>query len=92
MPHRDTGDGGVRDANVAIARSEIAAARSSRDQARDTAVKQVTDACDALHTSSAEYTAPQTGFDAAFDACRNDVGTCTDLVNDETAVSQAQSE
>ena len=92
-------DGGVRDANVAIARSEVAVARSALDQARDTAAKQVTDAYDALHTSFAEYTAAltlneaaQTAFDAAFDAYRNGVGTYTDLVNDETAVSQAQSE
>ena len=92
-------DGGARDANVAIARSEVAAARSSLDQARDTAAQQVTDAYDALHTSFAEYTAAltlneaaRTAFDAAFDAYRNGVGTYTDLVNDETAVSQAQSE
>ena len=47
-------DGGTRDAGVAIARSEVAAARASLDQTRDAAVQQVTDAYDALQTSFAE--------------------------------------
>lgn len=90
-------DGGTRDAGVAIARSEVAAARASLDQTRDTAVQQVTDAYDALQTSFAEYAsalaltdAAHTAFDAAFDAYRSGVGTYTDLVNDETAVSEGQ--
>jgi outer membrane protein len=92
-------DGGARDAGVATARAEVAAARASLDQARDTAVKQVTDAYDALHTSFAEYAAAlavtqaaQTAYDAALDAYRNGVGTYTDVVSEETALSQAQSE
>jgi outer membrane protein len=92
-------DGGARDAGVAIARSEIAAARSSLDQARDTAVQQVTNAYDALQTSFAEYTAAlpltkaaQTAYDAALDAYRNGVGTYTDLVTAESAMSQALAE
>jgi outer membrane protein TolC len=92
-------DGGARDARVAAAQSEIAAAHAALDQARDTAARQVTDAYDALHTSFAEYEAAltlneaaRTAYDAALDAYRDGVGTYTDLVNDETALSQAQSE
>jgi len=92
-------DGGSRDARVAIAHSEISAARDSLDQARDTAVQQVTNAYDALHTSFAEYeatlvlnNAAETAYGAAFDAYRHGVGTYTDVVNAETSLSQAQSE
>ncbi len=92
-------DGGERAAHVATARSQIAAAQDSLDQARDTAVRQVTDAYDALRTGFAEYAAAlalteaaQTAYDAALDAYRNGVGTYTDVVNAETALSQAQSE
>ncbi len=92
-------DGGTRDARVAAARSEAAAARAALDRQRDTAVQQVTNAYDALKTSLAEYAAAlplvraaQTAYDAALDAYRNGVGTYTDLVNDETALTQAQSE
>ncbi|HTR16976.1 MAG TPA: TolC family protein [Acetobacteraceae bacterium] len=92
-------DGGARDARVETARAEVEAAHASLDQARDTAVKQVTNAYDALRTSFAEYAAAltlneaaQTAYDAALDAYRHGVGTYTDLVNNETALSQAQSE
>ncbi|MEI9986020.1 MAG: TolC family protein [Aliidongia sp.] len=92
-------DGGTRDAKLATARSEIAAAHASLDQARDSAVQQVNDAYDGLRTSFAEYAAAlplneaaQTAYDAALDAYRHGVGTFTDLANDETALSQAQSE
>lgn len=92
-------DGGARDAKVAIARSEVAATRHAVDQARDQAVHQVTDAYDALRTSLAEYTAAlavdeaaQTAFDASLEAYRHGVGTYTDVVNGQTALSEAQSE
>ena len=92
-------DGGARAARIATARSEVAAAQASLDHARDAAVQQVTDAYDALRTGFAEYTAAlalteaaQTAYDAALEAYRNGVGTYTDLVNAETALSQAQSE
>ncbi|HUN95911.1 MAG TPA: TolC family protein [Bradyrhizobium sp.] len=92
-------DGGARDAQVATAQSEVAAAHASLDRARDTATQQVTDAYDALRTSFAEHAAAltlneaaQTAYDAALDAYRHGVGTYTDLINDETALSQAQSE
>ena len=62
-------------------------------------MQQVTDAYDALRTSFAEYAAAlplteaaQTAYDAALDAYQHGVGTYTDLVNSETALSQAQSE
>ncbi|HVJ55368.1 MAG TPA: TolC family protein [Aliidongia sp.] len=92
-------DGGARDARLATAHSEIAAARASLDQAQDVAVRQVSDAYDGLRTSFAEYSAAlplteaaQTAYDAALDSYRHGFGTYTDLVNDETALSQAQSE
>ena len=92
-------DGGAREARVATARSEIAVAQASLDQAKDAAVQQVTDAYDALKTGFAEYAAAlalteasQTAYDASLDAYRNGVGTYMDLVNAETALTQAQSE
>jgi outer membrane protein TolC len=92
-------DGGTRDAKTAIARSEISEANAALDQARDSAVKEVVDAFDALRTSFAEHSAAlkivdaaQTAYEAALDSYRHGVGTYTDLVNDETALSQAQSE
>ncbi len=92
-------DGGARGASVATARSEVAAARAALDQARDVAAQQVSDAYDALRTSFAEYSAAvaltaaaETAYGAALDAYRHGVGTYTDLVRDETALAQAQSE
>ena len=92
-------DGGDRDAKLASAHAEVAATQAALDQARDTAVQQVTDAYDGLRTSFAEYAAAlpltaaaQTAYDAALDAYRHGVGTFTDLANDETALSQARSE
>ena len=92
-------DGGARDARVQTARSEIAAAQDALDQAGDAAAHQVTDAYESLQTSFAEYSsamvltdAAQTAYDAALDAYRHGVGTYPDLVNAETALSQADSE
>jgi outer membrane protein len=92
-------DGGAREARVATARSEVAAAHASLDQARDNAAQQVTNAYDALHTSFAEYAAAltlndaaQTAYDAALDAYRHGVGTYVDLANDETSLSRAHAE
>jgi len=92
-------DGGAREARTAAARSEIAAARDSLDHARDLAVKQVTESYDALKTSLAEHEASialrdaaRIAYSAALDAYRHGVGTYTDLVHDETALTQAESE
>lgn len=92
-------DGGIRDARVAAARSEVSAAHAALAAARNDAVEQVTDAYDALKTSFAEYTAAvalteaaHTAYDAAYDAYEHGVGTYTDLVNTETALAQADSD
>ena len=91
-------DGGTREARIAIARSDVEAANGSLDQARDKAVRDVTDAYDSLRTSFAEYGAAltlnktaQTAYDASLDAYRHGVGTYTDVANNETALTQAQS-
>jgi outer membrane protein TolC len=91
-------DGGAREARIAMARSQVEAARDAVDQARVGAVRQVTDADDQLRTSFAEYDAAltlnqtaQTAYDSALDAYRHGVGTYTDVVTEETALSQAQS-
>jgi outer membrane protein len=91
-------DGGARQARVGIARSDVNSARDQLDQAKNTAVKQVTDAYDALETGFAEYTsatalqeAARTAYDAALDAYGHGFGTYTDLVNSETALSRSQS-
>jgi outer membrane protein len=92
-------DGGAREARTASARSEIAAARDSLNQARDVTVKQVTNAYEALKTSLAEHQAAialreaaRTAYDGALDAYHHGVGTYIDLVHDETALTQADSE
>jgi outer membrane protein TolC len=91
-------DGGTREARIALARSEVEAAHASLDETRDTAVRQVTDAYDSLRTSFAEYSASltlneaaQTAYNASLDAYRHGVGTYTDVANNETALTQAQS-
>jgi outer membrane protein len=91
-------DGGAREARVGIARSDVNAARDQLDQARNTAVKQVTDAYDALETGFAEHAsatalqeAARTAYDAALDAYGHGIGTYTDLVNSETALTRSQS-
>ena len=91
-------DGGVRKHRAAIARSEAAGARAGLDQARDEAVKQVTIAYDSLNTGLAEHrsavalqSAAQTAYDAALESYRHGVGTYVALVQDETALTKAQS-
>jgi outer membrane protein len=91
-------DGGAREARAGIARSNVSAARAQLDQTRNAAVKQVTDAYDALKTGLAEHAAAdalrdaaRTAYDAALDAYRHGLGTYTDLVNDETALTRSQS-
>jgi len=91
-------DGGARDARVGIARSSVEAARDQLDQTRNTAVKQVTDAYDALETGLAEHAAATSlqdaarfAYDSALDAYAHGVGTYTDLVSSETALTRSQS-
>lgn len=92
-------DGGARDARVGIARSDVSAARDELDKTRVAAVKQVTDAYDALKTGLAAHAsaealrqAARIAYDSAFDAYGHGLGTYTDLVNDETALTRSQSE
>ena len=92
-------DGGARDARTGIARSAVGAARDELDQTRNAAVKQVTDAYDALMTGLAEHAAAGTlreaarvAYDAALDAYRHGVGTYTDVANEETALTRAESQ
>jgi len=91
-------DGGARDARVGIARSEVESARDQLDKSRNSAVKQVTDAYDALETGLAEHAAATSlqdaarfAYDSALDAYGHGVGTYTDLVSSETALTRSQS-
>jgi outer membrane protein TolC len=91
-------DGGAREARVGIARSDVNSARDQLDQAKNTAVKQVTDAYDSLETGFAEHAsatalreAAQTAYDAALDAYGHGFGTYTELVTSETALTRSQS-
>ena len=92
-------DGGMRSAKAAIARSQVAEARDSLDQARDQAARQVIDSYDSLKTGLAGYqaavtlkAAAQLAYDASLDAYRHGVGTYLDLIQNETALTQARSE
>jgi len=92
-------DGGQRDAQIAVARSELAGAQSAYDATRDNAIKQVRDASDAVNTSLSEYAAAKTlldssqvAYDAALDAYQHGVETYTNVVNEETALAQAQAD
>jgi len=91
-------DGGAREARVGIARSDVNSAHDQLEQAKNTAVKQVTDAYDALETGFAEHAsasalreAAQTAYDAALDAYGHGFGTYTELVTSETALTRSQS-
>jgi outer membrane protein len=90
-------DGGARAANVAAARSEIAAARAALDQTRNQAVEAVTRSYDQLQTGLAEYQAAgevdeaaRTAFDAAVEAYRQGVGPLTDALTAANAASESQ--
>ncbi len=85
-------DGGARGARVAIAQSEVAAARDSLEEVRSTAVAQVVSAYNDLKASLAEHAAAvalhaaaTTAYAAAFDAYRQGVGTSTDVANEGAA-------
>jgi outer membrane protein TolC len=90
-------DGGAREANVAIASSEVSAARAALDSARDQATQEVTSAYDQLQTSFAEYQAAvdvedaaRTALEAAIDAYRSGVGLLTDALTAENAARESQ--
>jgi outer membrane protein TolC len=90
-------DGGAREANVAIAHSEVSAARAALDGVRDRAAQEVISAYDQLQTSFAEYQAAtavedsaRTALDAALDAYRSGVGLLTDALAAENAARESQ--
>jgi outer membrane protein len=90
-------DGGTRDAQLARARAEADSAGVRLTQVRDDAVQQIVLADNALHTSLSAYaasqtlqTAAQTTYDSALAACRNGVGSITDLTLAETQLLQAK--
>lgn len=92
-------DGGDREAKVAMAESTVQAAHAALDRARTETARQVIDGYDALHTSYAEYKAAltlvkasETAYQAALDSYRSGVGTYIEVVNAETALSQARFE
>jgi outer membrane protein TolC len=90
-------EGGARQAEVATARSALAAARAALDGARDQAAAAVTSAYDQLQTSFAEYKAAAeveeaagTALDAAVEAYRSGVGPLTDAITAENAAKESQ--
>jgi outer membrane protein len=92
-------DGHRRDTQIAIARSEEAAAGDQIDAARHTAAKEVAEAFFALTTAVAEHDAAGALVDAArtahaagAESYRRGLGTFTSLVDDEDALVQAETE
>ncbi len=92
-------DGGQRRAREGLARSELSSARDALEQARIAATKDVSSAYYSLRTSLAEHDAAltlvrtaQTAHDAELDAYHHGIGTYTDLVNGENALTRAQTE
>ena len=90
-------DAGRRQRQIDIARADVDAAGDTLNQARNMAVKEVTDAYYTLKTALAEYAAAkaltdaaQTAHDAGLDAYQNGIGTFTSLQNDANALVQAQ--
>jgi outer membrane protein TolC len=92
-------DGHRRDTQIAIARSEEAAASDQIDAARHTAAKEVAEAYFALTTAIAEHEAAgalveaaHAAHDAGAESYRRGLGTFTSLVDDEDALVQAETE
>jgi outer membrane protein len=92
-------DGHRRDTQVAIARSEEAAASDQIDARRHTAAKEVAEAYFALTTAVAErdaasalVEAARTAHAAGAESYRRGLGTFTSLVDDEDALVQAETE
>ena len=92
-------DGHRRDTQIAIARSEEAAAGDQIDAARHAAAKEVAEAYFALTTAIAEHDAAgalveaaRTAHAAGAESYRRGLGTFTSLVDDEDALVQAETE
>ena len=92
-------DGHRRDTQIAIARSEEAAASYQIEAARHAAAMEVAEAYFALTTAIAEYKAAEALVEAArtsyvggLESYRRGVGTYTSLTEDENALVQAETE
>ena len=92
-------DGGRRDTQVAIARSEIDASADQTEEARHKATREVVDAYNGLTTALAEHDAAitvaeaaRTAHDAGLESYRRGLGTYTTLMDDENALTQAETE
>jgi outer membrane protein len=92
-------DGGRRDTQIAIARSEIDASADQTEEARHKATREVVDAYNGLTTALAEHEAAvvvadaaRTAHDAGLESYRRGVGTYTTLMDDENALAQAETE
>ena len=92
-------DGGRRDTQVAIARSEVDAAGDQIEDARHKATKEVADAYHSLKTALAEHDAAialadtaRTAHAAGRESYSRGVGTYTSLIDDENALVQAETE
>jgi outer membrane protein len=92
-------DGGRRDTQIAIARSEIDASADQTEEARHKATREVVDAYNGLTTALAEHDAAvavaeaaRTAHDAGLESYRHGLGTYTTLMDDEDALAQAEAE
>jgi outer membrane protein TolC len=92
-------DGGKRDTEIAIARSEVDASADQTEAARHKATREVVDAYNGLATALAEHeaanavaAAARTAHDAGLEAYRRGVGTYTTLMDDENAIAQAETD
>lgn len=92
-------DGGRRDTQIAIARSEIDASADQTEEARHKATREVVDAYNGLTTALAEHDAAiavadaaRTAHDAGLESYRRGLGTYTSLMDDENALAQAETE
>jgi outer membrane protein len=92
-------DGGMRSSQISVARAKVREAEEKLDQTRDTASQQVVKAYNGLVTSLSEYEAAtalsqaaHTAYEAALHSFQHGVGTYTDLVTEENAVVQAETQ
>ncbi|HEY0231253.1 MAG TPA: TolC family protein [Dokdonella sp.] len=92
-------DGGLRDAQVSIAQSQVEAARDHLEQARSAAAREVVQAYAGLTSALAEHdaalvltSAARTAHAGALESYRHGVGTYTSLIDDENALTQAETE
>jgi outer membrane protein len=90
-------DGGLRRAQQAQARADVARTDARLEETRDEATREIVGAANRLRTSlsaieaaDALASAAQITFDAALDAYRNGVGSITDTTRAEIALLEAQ--